>query len=89
MLARRRTGDFSRCYEIVLPENKSWAVLRRLHVFNNAAVINDLRAPPANCLEKLGGRRVDPHGIRIDEQWRLCFERKGSDGYNVEIVDYH
>jgi proteic killer suppression protein len=58
-------------------------------MLNNAAMLNDLRVPPANHLEKLSGRRAGQHSIRINEQWRLCFEWKGSDAYNVEIVDYH
>jgi proteic killer suppression protein len=30
-----------------------------------------------------------PRRIRINDQWRVCFEWRGGDAYNVEIVDYH
>jgi toxin HigB-1 len=72
-----------------LPPDIQQTALRKLRMLNNAAMINDLRVPPANHLEKLGGKRAGQHSIRINEQWRLCFEWKGSDAYNVEIVDYH
>jgi proteic killer suppression protein len=58
-------------------------------MLNNAADLNDLRVPPGNHLEKLSGRRAGQHSIRVNEQWRVCFEWRGSDAYKVEIVDYH
>ena len=58
-------------------------------MLNNAATLNDLRVPPANRLEKLAGNRTGQHSIRINDQWRICFEWRGGDAYQVEIVDYH
>jgi len=58
-------------------------------MINNAISINDLRVPPANRLEKLSGDRAGQYSIRINDQWRICFEWQKSDAYNVEIVDYH
>ena len=53
-----------------------------------AAVLEDLRVPPGNRLEALKGDRSGEHSIRINQQWRLCFEwNEGAE--NVEIVDYH
>lgn len=46
--------------------------------------MEDLQLPPGNRLEKLGGR----YSIRIDRQWRLCFEWTPAGPENVEIVDY-
>ena len=40
-------------------------------------------------LEKLSGDRKGQHSIRINSQWRICFEWKHGYKYNVEIVDYH
>ena len=51
--------------------------------------MNDLRVPPANHLEALHGNRKGQHSIRINDQWRVCFEWRAGDAYNVEIVDYH
>ncbi len=72
-----------------LPHDIQQVALRKLRMINNATSINDLRVPPANRVEKLGGDRVGQWGIRINDQWRICFEWQKSDAYNIEIVDYH
>lgn len=48
-----------------------------------------LRIPPANHLEALVGDRKGQHSIRINQQWRVCFEWLEGHVYRVEIVDYH
>jgi proteic killer suppression protein len=58
-------------------------------MFNNSMSLNDLRIPPANRLEKLKGDREGQYSIRINRQWRICFEWHDGDAYNVEITDYH
>jgi len=41
----------------------------------NAAInLDDLRAPPANHLEKLKGRLAGYHSIRINDQYRIVFK---------------
>jgi len=72
-----------------LPSDIQQVALRKLRMINNAINLNDLRVPPANRLEKLSGDRVGQHSIRINDQWRICFEWRGSDALNVEITDYH
>lgn len=72
-----------------LPGNIQQVALRKLRMVNNAKNINDLRLPPANRLEKLSGNRVGQHSIRINDQFRICFEWHEENAYNVEIVDYH
>ena len=56
-----------------------------------AISILDLSALPGNRFETLKGDRSGQYGIRINEQWRICFEwPDGAKGpSNVEIVDYH
>ena len=51
--------------------------------------LNDLRVPPANRLGKLSGSRNGQWSIRINNQWRVCFEWQENDAYQVKIVDYH
>ena len=51
--------------------------------------LEELRAPPANRLEALGGDRAGQHSIRVNDQWRLCFVWRDGDAYDVELVDYH
>jgi len=62
---------------------------RKLEVLDAAETLSDLRVPPSNRLEKLVGRRIGQHSIRINSQWRICFRWKEGNAHNVEIVDYH
>jgi toxin HigB-1 len=63
----------------------------RLDRLDAAASLSDLRALPGNRLEALRGDRMGQFSIRINDQWRICFEwTESSPGpVNVEIVDYH
>lgn len=63
----------------------------RLDRLEAASDLADLAALPGNHLELLSGNRQGRHSIRINAQWRICFEwPDGSPGpVNVEIVDYH
>ena len=63
--------------------------LRKLKQLDLARRIDDLRAPPANRLEQLKGDRVGQWSLRVNDQFRICFRRTGSDAEDVEIVDYH
>jgi proteic killer suppression protein len=58
-------------------------------MINNSINLEDLRLSPANRLEKLNGDREGQYSIRINNQWRICFEWPDGDAYNVEITDYH
>jgi proteic killer suppression protein len=62
---------------------------RKLRMLNRSQNLNDLRMPPANRLEKLKGTRAGQYSIRINDQWRICFEWQENDAFQVEIVDYH
>ena len=63
--------------------------LRKLLLLDAAEALQDLRAPPGNRLERLQGDRAGQYSIRINDQWRLCFEWRDSDAYAVEVTDYH
>ena len=80
---------YSREISLKLPRDIQQIVLRKLRMMNNAKNINDLRIPPANRLEKLGGNREGQHSIRINDQWRICFVWRDGNAYDVEITDYH
>ncbi|MCR9262402.1 MAG: type II toxin-antitoxin system RelE/ParE family toxin [Pseudomonadaceae bacterium] len=62
---------------------------RKLRMIDAAAVVDDLRIPPSNRLEKLKGERRGQHSIRINDQWRVCFVWNDNSASDVEIVDYH
>ncbi len=69
-------------------ERQGW---KRLEILDAATSLDDLRGLPSNRLEALHGDRDGQYSIRINMQWRICFEWPvGSSGpLNVEIVDYH
>jgi proteic killer suppression protein len=48
-----------------------------------------LSSPPENRLEALRGDRAGQPGIRINDQWRICFVWRDGDAYEAEISDYH
>ena len=72
-----------------LPADIQSVARRKLRMLNNAFTLDDLRVPPANRLEALKGSRKDQYGIRINDQWRICFRWNHGDAIDVEIVDYH
>jgi proteic killer suppression protein len=61
---------------------------RKLAMLDVAAALDDLRSPPGNRLEKLTGDRQGQYSIRINDRYRICFEWRGHDAYEVEITDY-
>ncbi len=80
---------YSRERSAKLPGDIQQIALRKLRMINNAQDIHDLRIPPSNRLEKLGGNRKGQYSIRINDQWRICFVWQDNNAYNVEITDYH
>ncbi|MCA9466770.1 MAG: type II toxin-antitoxin system RelE/ParE family toxin [Nitrospira sp.] len=65
------------------------AARRRLRQLEIASRLDDLRVPPGNRLEALKGDRAEQYSIRINEQFRICFQWTEAGAENVEIVDYH
>jgi toxin HigB-1 len=80
---------FRRSFSRRLPPDIQRAALRRLTFLHAAKELGDLLVPPSNRLEALSGERQGQYSIRINDQWRICFEWLGQDAYWVEIVDYH
>lgn len=64
---------------------------RRLEILEAAPNIEALRQLPSNRFEALRGNRAGQFSIRINDQWRICFEWPdgASEAQNIEIVDYH
>ncbi len=62
---------------------------RKLAILDAAEMLQDLRVPPGNRLERLSGDREGQYSVRINDQWRICFHWSDGDAYDVEIVDYH
>lgn len=80
---------FNREYSLKFPSSIQKTALRKLLMINAAAIINDLKVPPANHLEKLRGNRRGQYSIKINDQWRICFKWQQGDAHEVEIINYH
>jgi toxin HigB-1 len=65
------------------------SALRKLIMIDAAPDLQTLAALPGNRLERLKGDRRRQYAIRINDQWRICFEWREGHAYEVEIVDYH
>ncbi len=63
--------------------------LRKLVILDAAESLADLRVPPGNRLEKLGGDQAGQHSIRVNDQWRICFRWTKAGPEDVSITDYH
>jgi toxin HigB-1 len=72
-----------------LPVDIQRCAKMKLNLIDAASSLNDLSVPPGNRLEQLSGDRLEQWSIRINQQWRICFEWYKGDAFNVEIVDYH
>lgn len=80
---------FYRFFSRKLPLEIQRSASRKLHVLHGIGKINDLRVPRSNHLEKLIGNRNGQYSIRINEKWRICFDWRDNNAYEVEITDYH
>jgi proteic killer suppression protein len=72
-----------------LPRDIQKTARRKLLYLHDAENLQDLLAPPGNRLEKLHGDRAGQHSMRVNDQWRICFEWSQGRAREVEIVDYH
>ncbi len=80
---------FNRLASRRFPANLHQTMWRKLAILNAAERLDDLHIPPGNRLEKLSGKRAGQYSIRVNDQWRLCFQWQAGDAYEVEITDYH
>ena len=72
-----------------LPRDVQSRALLKLQQLNAAGDLRDLRIPTGNQLEKLTGDRNGQWSVRVNDQWRVCFEWNAGHADNVEIFDYH
>ena len=87
----KRTQDFAEGERVRAFSGFERAAHKRLLLLNLAKNLQALRALPGNRLEALVGDRKGQYSIRINQQWRVCFEwPEGAEHpFNIEIVDYH
>jgi toxin HigB-1 len=72
-----------------LPANLRKAAFKKLAILNAVIALENLKVPPGNRLEALHGDREGQYSIRVNDQYRICFEWQHGNAYEVEIVDYH
>ncbi len=87
----KRTSDFAAGKRIKAFSGIERPARLKLDRLQAAAALKDLAVLPGNRFEALVGDRRGQYSIRINDQWRICFEwLDGATGpSNVEIVDYH
>ena len=67
-----------------------WPTVRRkLDMLNTAHELMDLKVPPGNRFQKLGGRLTGFHSLRVNDQYRIVFKWLGHDAEDVLVTDYH
>lgn len=87
----KQTQDFAKGIRIRAFHGFASQAEKRIAILGSATTLGDLAALPSNRLEALKGKRSGQYSIRINDQWRICFEwpADASGPENVEIVDYH
>ena len=87
----KRTRDFAAGKRVKAFSGIERAARLKLDRMESAASLGDLAALPGNRFEALRGDRKGQFSIRINDQWRICFEWADGDPgpSDVEIVDYH
>jgi proteic killer suppression protein len=80
---------FHRQFSKKFPHNIQQRAFMKLNAIDAAVQFEDLRLPPSNRLEALKGDRKRQWSIRINDQWRICFEWHEGNAEQVEIVNYH
>ena len=85
----KRTRDFASGERLKALSGIERSGRLKLDRLEAATTLTDLAALPGNRFEALKGDRKGQYSIRINDQWRICFEWSDGDAYEVEIVDYH
>jgi proteic killer suppression protein len=86
-----RTADFAAGKRVKAFSGIERFARLKLDRVEAAIALKDLSALPGNRFEALKGDRKGQYSIRINDQWRICFEwpEKSPGPTNVEILDYH
>ena len=87
----KRTREFADGKYIKAFSGFSRQAEMKLDQLEAAGSVKDLAVLPGNRFEALRGDRKRQYSIRINDQWRICFEwpDRSPGPINVEIVDYH
>jgi proteic killer suppression protein len=86
---KQTAAVFAGYFVKALPTRVQQRARAKLLAVDAASRVDDLRVPPGNRVEALHGNRRGQYSIRINDQWRICFEWHDGAAWNVEILDYH
>ena len=86
---KRTAAIFEGIQVLKLPRQIQQTARRKLKQSDAATTIESLRIPPGNRLELLKGDRAGKWSIRVNDQWRVCFEWHEGTAERVELCDYH
>lgn len=82
-------GKSSRIARKACPQVIWRVAARKLDQLDSVESLDELKIPPGNRLEPLSGNRQGQHSIRINDQFRICFQWGESGPAKVEVTDYH
>lgn len=87
----KRTRSFAAGKRVKAFSGFERAARLKLDRLEAAGSVNDIAVLPGNRFEALRGDREGQYSIRINDQWRICFEwpDDSTGPVNVEIADYH
>lgn len=87
----KRTAKFAAGQRVKAFQAFARQAYKRLEILEAAPSKEALMLLPSNRFEALGGDRQGQYSIRINDQWRICFEWSEQEKapFNIEIVDYH
>ena len=86
----KRTAALFRGLQVKgVPQSIQIRAYQRLLQIDAATRLDDLRNPPSNRLERKKGKMQHLHCLRVNRQWRICFEWKQGHAHAVQLVDYH
>ena len=82
-------GKATKTARRLCPKNLWKIATRKLDQLDSVLSLDELAVPPGNRLEALSGNRQGQHGIRMNDQYRICFQWTETGPSNIEITDYH
>jgi proteic killer suppression protein len=82
-------GNDTKAARKICPINLWSVAQRKLDQINASVSLDDLSVPPGNKLKSLQDDREGQYSIRINDQYRICFQWTSIGAVEVEIVDYH
>lgn len=92
MIRSFRSADTERLFRREsVPRFKAFErpALRKLDMLDAAPDLGTISTLPGNRLKRLKGDMKGQYSMRINDQWRICFEWRDGHAYEIEIVDYH